>query len=77
MAVFGLKKFLGKTRHHIGVVKLARENIQIDIIALVGKMPGDEGSFNQLGHRKPGDSFVFAKVHDHGLAKTFHFNKLA
>ena len=68
---------LGKLRCLFGAVALAREDIQVRGVGLVGEVSADAGSFDKLNHRESRHLFVLAEVHHCALPEALHLNALA
>ncbi len=75
--VLGLEECLGEVCHHVRIVELAAEDIQVDVVALVGEVAGDKGCLNELGHGEARDPRILTKVNNDGLAEALHANEVA
>ncbi len=67
-----LEKGHGKFRHLPGVIEFAAEHIQVNRIVRIGKMTGNQGGFDQLGHAEPFHPLVFAEMDHLAVAEPFH-----
>ena len=75
--VLGLEELLREVRHYVWVVELAAEDIQVDVVALVGEVAGDQRRLDELGHREASDALVLAKVNNDGIAEALHAYEVA
>jgi len=58
------------------VVVLAREDVEVGGVGLVGEVRADVRGFNELKHRISSDFFVFAKVDHVTFFEALHFDML-
>jgi hypothetical protein len=72
----GLEEFLGKVGHHLRIVSLAAEHVEISGIRLVGKMGRDQGGLDELSHGVSGYPLILAKMNYLGFPIAFHLNEV-
>ena len=77
VVVLRLEEFFCEFRDDVRIVVLAREDVQVDRVGLIGEVPGNERRFDELRHGVSRDAIVFAEVDDDGLTKALHADALA
>ena len=77
VVVLRLEEFFCEFRDNVRIVVLAREDVQVHGVRLIGEVPGNERRFDKLRHGISRDAVVFAEIDDDGLTKALHFDALA
>src|SRR3989344_801766 len=76
VVVLATEEFLCEFCDDVRIVVLAREYVQVHGVRLVREVSRDKRGFNELSHRIPCYSLVFAEIDDYALTETFHFDEI-
>ena len=77
VVILALEELPGEFRSDTGVVVLAREDVQIHRVGLVGEVSRDERRLDKLRHRISGYPLIVTEIDDKAFPESLHPDELA